>query len=42
MERYKLDPERAFSFLVRMSQAANVKLRNVATALIQQTIDQAE
>jgi hypothetical protein len=42
MERYRLDPDRAFSFLVRTSQTANIKLHDVATALIKQTIDKAE
>jgi ANTAR domain-containing protein/GAF domain-containing protein len=38
MERYRLDPDRAFAFLVRTSQTANIKLHDVATALIEQTI----
>ncbi|WBQ03494.1 GAF and ANTAR domain-containing protein [Kribbella sp. CA-293567] len=42
MERYRLDPDRAFAFLVRTSQAANTKLHHVAAALIKQTIDHAE
>lgn len=36
MERYGLDEERAFSFLVRVSQTGNVKLRLVAEELIRQ------
>lgn len=42
MERYRLDPERAFSFLVRTSQGANTKLHDVATALVTQTTKRAE
>jgi hypothetical protein len=34
MERYRLDADRAFAFLVRTSQAGNVKLRDVATGII--------
>lgn len=34
MERYDLDEERAFSFLVRVSQTSNVKLRVVAEQII--------
>jgi hypothetical protein len=34
MERYQLDSDRAFAFLVRLSQSANTKLRAVATALV--------
>ncbi|MGC4940432.1 GAF and ANTAR domain-containing protein [Kribbella sp. DT2] len=34
MERYTLDADRAFAFLVRLSQSGNLKLREVATALV--------
>jgi hypothetical protein len=37
MERYQLDSDRAFAFLVRLSQTRNTKLRTVATALVDQT-----
>lgn len=36
MERYGLDEERAFSFLVRVSQTSNVKMRLVAKEIISQ------
>ncbi|MBA2444648.1 MAG: GAF and ANTAR domain-containing protein [Nocardioidaceae bacterium] len=36
MERYDLDEEHAFSFLVRVSQSSNVKLRVVAEQIIAQ------
>jgi hypothetical protein len=42
MERYKLDPDRAFSFLARTSQTANIKLHDVAAALIAETLGQAQ
>jgi GAF domain-containing protein len=38
MERHGIDQNRAFAYLVRMSQAANVKLRHVA----RQIVDEAE
>jgi AmiR/NasT family two-component response regulator len=34
MERYQLDSDRAFAFLVRLSQSANTKLRTVAAGLV--------
>lgn len=34
MERYHLDSDRAFAFLVRLSQTSNVKLREVAAAIV--------
>jgi AmiR/NasT family two-component response regulator len=34
MERYRLDDERAFAFLARLSQQRNVKLRVVAEEII--------
>ena len=36
MERYRISSERAFQFLVRASQAGNVKLRDVAQELVDQ------
>lgn len=36
MERYHLDEDRAFQFLVRVSQASNVKLRDIAQELVDQ------
>jgi transcriptional regulator with GAF, ATPase, and Fis domain len=36
MERYQLDEDRAFQFLVRVSQASNVKLRDIAQELVDQ------
>jgi len=41
MERYRLDPDRAFAFLVRTSQTGNVKLRLVAQGIVDGLIDQA-
>ena len=37
MERFGLDEERAFQYLVRLSQTTNVKLRAVAGELVAQT-----
>jgi GAF domain-containing protein len=34
MERYGLDEDRAFEFLLRVSQTGNVKLRNVAAQIV--------
>ncbi len=34
MERYQLDEDRAFQFMVRVSQASNVKLRDIAQELV--------
>jgi hypothetical protein len=34
MERYCLDADRAFAFLVRLSQSGNLKLRQVAASLV--------
>ncbi|MFI5713041.1 GAF and ANTAR domain-containing protein [Kribbella sp. NPDC051620] len=39
MERYKLDSDRAFAFLTRLSQTSNTKLNAIAKALVQQTND---
>lgn len=38
MERYRIDEEKAFAFLIRVSSTGNVKLREVA----QELVDQAE
>jgi hypothetical protein len=40
--RYRLDPDRAFAFLVRTSQNGNVRLREVAATLVADTTRQAE
>jgi GAF domain-containing protein len=37
MERYHLDEDRAFAYLVRVSQAGNIKLRDVAAELVRHT-----
>jgi hypothetical protein len=42
MERYKLDSDRAFAFLTRLSQTSNTKLHTVAAALVNQTNDQSK
>jgi len=34
MERYRLDPDRAFAFLLRVSQSENIKLRDVAAGIV--------
>lgn len=38
MERYQLDEQRAFSYLVRMSQDRNVKLREIAGELVAESL----
>jgi hypothetical protein len=38
MERYRMDADRAFAFLVRASQTGNVKLRDVAAGIIADTV----
>ena len=38
IERYKLDEERAFGFLVRMSSQSNTKLRDVAAAVVEDAL----
>ncbi|MFI5693885.1 GAF and ANTAR domain-containing protein [Kribbella sp. NPDC051586] len=38
MERYRLDPDRAFGFLVRTSQTGNIKLREVADRIVDDAI----
>lgn len=42
MERYRLDPDRAFAFLVRVSQTGNIKLREVAAGIIADAVTPAE
>lgn len=42
MERYRLGPDRAFSFLVRTSQAGNLKLREVAAGIVEDATRRAE
>jgi ANTAR domain len=37
MERYGLDEDRAFQYLVRVSQTSNVKLRQIARELVEQS-----
>jgi ANTAR domain/GAF domain len=37
MERYHIDDDRAFAFLVRVSQDSNVKLRDVAADIVSET-----
>ena len=39
MERYRIDADRAFQFLVRASSANNVKLRDVADEIVTTSID---
>ncbi len=39
MERFTLTEERAFEFLIRLSQTSNVKLRNVATEIVRLSAD---
>jgi AmiR/NasT family two-component response regulator len=34
MERYQIDEDQAFKFLVRVSQTGNIKLRDVAAQLV--------
>jgi GAF domain-containing protein len=40
MERYEIDEDRAFAFLVRASSQANIKLRVIAQELVDQQNDQ--
>ena len=42
MERYQIDDDRAFAFLVRVSQHSNVKLRDVAADIISETAARSE
>ena len=41
MERYQLDANRVFTFLVRTSQTGNIKLREVAAAVVAETAKKA-
>lgn len=36
MERYELDEDRAFNYLLRASQTSNIKLRDIAAALVEE------
>jgi ANTAR domain/GAF domain len=42
MERYRLDTDRAFAFMVRTSQSGNIKLRDVAAGIVEDAISKAE
>jgi hypothetical protein len=42
MERYRLDPDRAFGFMVRTSQTGNIKLHDVAAGIVHDAIEKAE
>jgi hypothetical protein len=42
MERYHLDPDRAFGFLVRTSQSGNIKLHDVAAGIVADAITKSE
>lgn len=35
MERYKIDSDRAFNFLTRISQTSNTKLRDIAKSVVE-------
>jgi AmiR/NasT family two-component response regulator len=37
MERYELDENRAFAFLLRASSTSNIKLREIAAQLVEET-----
>ncbi len=39
MERYSMDPGRAFQFLVRVSSTSNIKLREVADELVTSSVE---
>jgi AmiR/NasT family two-component response regulator len=39
MERYQIDEDQAFKFLVRVSQTGNIKLRDVAAQLVSRARD---
>ncbi|WBQ08333.1 GAF and ANTAR domain-containing protein [Kribbella sp. CA-293567] len=41
MERYTIDPDRAFAFLVRTSQDSNTKLKTVADGIVADVIEKA-
>jgi hypothetical protein len=42
MERYRLDPDRAFGYMVRTSQTGNIKLRDVAAGIVADAINKAK
>jgi len=42
MERYGLSEERAFAFLARVSQTRNVKLRDIASELVEETAQRSD
>jgi hypothetical protein len=42
MERYRLDPDRAFGYLVRTSQTGNIKLRDVAAGIVDDATNRAK
>jgi hypothetical protein len=42
MERYRLDEQRAFAFLARLSQNRNVKLRLVAQEVVDEMVERSE
>jgi hypothetical protein len=42
IERYRLDPDRAFAFLVRISQTGNMRLHDVAVGVIADAVNKAE
>ncbi len=41
MERYTIDPDRAFAFVVRTSQDSNTKLKTIAERIVADVIDRA-
>jgi hypothetical protein len=42
IERYRLDPDQAFAFLVRTSQASNIKLHQVAAGIVAEAAAKAQ
>lgn len=40
MERYRIDEDRAFQFMLRASQSGNIKLRDIAQELVTTTAEQ--
>ncbi len=39
MERYRIDADRAFQFLIRASSTSNVKLRDVAEEVVTSSVE---
>ena len=39
MERYRIDADRAFQFLMRASSSSNIKLRDVADEIVSTSIE---